>query len=469
MTSIADALLLIGWFVLGYYLLVNGMYLVVHIAALFELRSDLKRRAAGTMYQRFSSPFFPGVTVVVPAYNEEAVIVENVQSLLNLNYPELEIVVVNDGSDDETLSRLRSAFDLHPIDAEIPFDIPSEPIEAVYHSEDAPGLRVIDKENGGRADAVNAGIWLAEQPLFCTIDADSIIDRDGLLQAVEPFLERPEETVATGGTIRVANGCTIENGTIKSVNLPDNRLAGLQTMEYLRAFYSGRLGLDRLNALMLISGAFGVFRTDLVREVGGYETESITEDFELTLRLHRYLREQDRAYNVEFVPEPVVWTEVPESPATFSRQRRRWYRGLLDTMARHRKMIGRRRYGSPGVFGYPAFLFAEVLGPLIEGFGYVLVPLAFLIGAADASFVLLYFGLTVGFGVFLSWFGIFSEVWSFRRYDRPKQVLYLLGYGILENFGFRQWKTLIAWRGLFEYLRGDTSWGEMQRSGFDSD
>lgn len=220
---------------------------------------------------------------------------------------------------------------------------------------------------------------------------------------------------------------------------------------------------------MLISGAFGVFRTDLVREVGGYETESITEDFELTLRLHRYLREQDRAYNVEFVPEPVVWTEVPESPATFSRQRRRWYRGLLDTMARHRKMIGRRRYGSPGVFGYPAFLLAEVLGPLVEGFGYVLVPLAFLIGAADASFVLLYFGLTVGFGVFLSWFGILSEVWSFRRYDRPKQVLRLLGYGILENFGFRQWKTLIAWRGLYEYLRGDTSWGEMQRSGFDSD
>jgi len=469
MTSIAEALLVIGWFVLGYYLLVNGMYLTVHIAALFELRSDLKRQAAGTMYQRFSSPFFPGVTVVVPAYNEETVIVESVQSLLNLNYPELEIVVVNDGSDDETLSRLRSAFDLHPIDADVPFEIPSEPIEAVYRSEDAPGLRVVDKENGGRADAVNAGIWLAEQPLFCTIDADSIIDRDGLLQAVEPFLERPEETVATGGTIRVANGCTIENGTIKSVNLPDNRLAGLQTMEYLRAFYSGRLGLDRLNALMLISGAFGVFRTDLVREVGGYETESITEDFELTLRLHRYLREQDRAYNVEFVPEPVVWTEVPESPATFSRQRRRWYRGLLDTMARHRKMIGRRRYGSPGVFGYPAFLLAEVLGPLVEGFGYVLVPLAFLIGAADASFVLLYFGLTVGFGVFLSWFGILSEVWSFRRYDRPKQVLRLLGYGILENFGFRQWKTLIAWRGLYEYLRGDTSWGEMQRSGFDSD
>ena len=469
MTALSDILLLVGWVVLGYYLLVNGVYLLVHIAALYELRADLKKRAAGTMFQRFSSPFFPGVTVVVPAYNEEAVIVESVQSMLNLNYPELEIIVVNDGSDDTTLSRLRSAFDLHPVDAPVPFDVPSEPIETVYQSTDANNLRVIDKENGGRADAVNAGIWLAEQPLFCTVDADSIIDRDGLLQAVEPFLEQPEETVATGGTIRVANGCTIENGTIDSVGLPSNRLAGIQTMEYLRAFYSGRLGLDRLNALMLISGAFGVFRTDLVREVGGYETDSVTEDFELTLRLHRYLREHGRDYNVDFVPEPVVWTEVPESRTAFSRQRRRWYRGLLDTMTRHRQMVGRRRYGSPGLFGYPAFLFAEVLGPLVEGFGYVIVPLAFAIGAADLSFVLMYFGITVGVGVFLSWFGILSEVWSFRRYDRPKQVIRLLGMGIIENFGFRQWKTLIAWRGLYEYIRGDTSWGEMQRSGFDSD
>jgi cellulose synthase/poly-beta-1,6-N-acetylglucosamine synthase-like glycosyltransferase len=468
-TALSDILLLVGWVVLGYYLLVNGVYLLVHIAALYELRADLKKRAAGTMFQRFSSPFFPGVTVVVPAYNEEAVIVESVQSMLNLNYPELEIIVVNDGSDDTTLSRLRSAFDLHPVDAPVPFDVPSEPIETVYQSTDANNLKVIDKENGGRADAVNAGIWLAEQPLFCTVDADSIIDRDGLLQAVEPFLEQPEETVATGGTIRVANGCTIENGTIDSVGLPSNRLAGIQTMEYLRAFYSGRLGLDRLNALMLISGAFGVFRTELVREVGGYETDSVTEDFELTLRLHRYLREHGRDYNVDFVPEPVVWTEVPESRTAFSRQRRRWYRGLLDTMTRHRQMVGRRRYGSPGLFGYPAFLFAEVLGPLVEGFGYVIVPLAFAIGAADLSFVLMYFGITVGVGVFLSWFGILSEVWSFRRYDRPKQVIRLLGMGIIENFGFRQWKTLIAWRGLYEYIRGDTSWGEMQRSGFDSD
>ncbi|MGB9950941.1 glycosyltransferase family 2 protein (plasmid) [Haloarcula marismortui] len=467
--SFGDGLVLIGWVVLGYYILVNGVYLVVHVTALYGLRADIMKQTTRTLFQQFSSPFFPGVTVVVPAYNEEAVIVENVQSLLNLNYPETEIIVVNDGSEDKTLSQLRSAFDLYPIDAPVPFEVPSEHIETVYRSRDAPSVKVVDKENGGRADAVNAGIWLAEQPLFCTVDADSIIDRDGLLQAVEPFLEQPEETVATGGTIRVANGCTIENGVIESVGLPRNRLAGIQTMEYLRAFYSGRLGLDRLNALMLISGAFGVFRTDIVREVGGYETGSVTEDFELTLRLHRYLCDRDRNYNVEFVPEPVVWTEVPESRTAFSRQRRRWYRGLLDTMARHRQVLGRRQYGSVGLFGYPAFLLAEVLGPLVEGLGYVVVALAFATGTADVSFVVMYFSVTVGIGVFLSWFGVLSEVWSFRRYNRPKQVVRLLLIGVIENFGFRQWKTLIAWRGLYEYIRGDASWGEMQRSGFDTD
>jgi cellulose synthase/poly-beta-1,6-N-acetylglucosamine synthase-like glycosyltransferase len=386
---------------------------------------------------------------------------------LNLNYPDTEVIVVNDGSSDGTLDRLRTEFELVQLDAPVPYDIPSEEIRAIYRSADASNLVVVDKENGGKADALNTGIWLTDQPLFCAVDADSLIDREGLLQVVRPFLERPEETVAAGGTVRVANGCRVEQGQIESVNLPDSTLAELQSMEYLRAFYSGRLGLDRLNSLLLISGAFGLFRTDVVQEAGGYDTDSVTEDFEISVRLHQYLTDQGRDYHVEFVPEPVVWTEVPESRDVFSRQRRRWYRGLLDTMVRHRGLMGRRRYGSIGLFGYPAFLLGEILGPLVEGLGYVIVPLAFLLGAADVEFVLVYFAITVGVGVFLSWFGVFSEVWSFRRYDRPREIVRLLGDGVLENFGFRQWKTFIAWRGLFEYLRGDTSWGEMRRSGFD--
>ena len=456
-----------GWAVLGYYLLVNGLYLLVQVAGLFHLRDDLRDLTWGPMFHPFDSPFMPGISILVPAYNEAPIIVDTVQALLQLNYPTTEVIVINDGSEDETLKRLVEAFHLEQIEAQLPYEIPSEPINRVYRSTQHEDLVVVDKENGGKSDALNAGLWLAEEPLTCSIDADSIIDSDGLLKVVKPFLRDPHETVATGGTVRVANGCEIEDGVVKSVGLPRNNLAEIQVIEYLRAFYSGRLGLDQLDSLILISGAFGLFRTDVIREIGGYNTESITEDFDLVVRLHRHLSDSNRPYRVRFVPEPVVWTEVPETFAELGRQRRRWYRGLIDTLLSNRGMMGKRRYGGSGVFGMPVLFFAEVLGPLVEGAGYVIVPFAFLIGAADLNFVIFYFALTIGFGVFLSWFGVFSEVWSFRRYDQPKQIARLLGDGVIENFGYRQWKTLIAWWGLLEYLRGNTSWGKMERIGFD--
>ncbi|WP_254545510.1 glycosyltransferase family 2 protein [Halomarina pelagica] len=456
-----------GAFVLGYYLLVNGTYLLVHLAALFKLRDDLRDRRWGPMYQQFSSPFLPGVAVVVPAYNEAPVIVESVQSLLNLNYPDVEILVVNDGSDDGTLDRLASAFDLTALGSEPPLDVPTAPIRTVYRSRDADELLVLDKENGGKSDALNAGVWLTDQPLFCAIDADSIIERDGLLQVVQPFLEHPEETVATGGTVRVANGCRIERGQVHDAGLPSAALGRLQVVEYLRAFYAGRLGLDRLGGLLLISGAFGVFRTDVVREIGGYSTACVTEDFELVVRLHRRLVETGRSYRVHFVPEPVVWTEVPGTLSQLARQRARWYRGLVDTLWTHRTLFGNARYGRVGLFAVPAFLLVELLGPLIEGTGYVLVAVGLALGLVDPSFTATYLLVTIGLGLVLSWLGVYSEVWSFRRYDEPRQVLSLLAAGVLENFGYRQWKTFVAWRGLVEYLRGVESWGDLSRRGFE--
>lgn len=455
-----------GWFVLVYYLLVNGIYLMVQVAGLAHLRDDLKRKRWGPMMQPFESAFVPGIAVLVPAYNEAPVIEETVQALLHLNYPDTEVIVVNDGSDDETLTRLRSTFDLVQTGTEVPFELPSEPIRGVYESETYPDLVVLDKANGGKSDALNAGLWYTEQPLFCSLDADSVIDREGLMQVVKPFLDHPEEMVATGGTVRIGNGCTIDQGEVLETKLPTSLLSELQVIEYLRAFYSGRLGLDQLNSLILISGAFGLFRTDVIRDIGGFDTASVTEDFDLVVRLHKHLSENDRPYRVAFVPEPVVWTEVPESLRILARQRRRWYRGLIETVIRHRSMIGRRRYGPSGYFGLPALVAAEGLGPLIEGAGYIIVPVSFLIGVADIEFVVLYFVLTTGVGVFLSWFGVFSEAWSFRRYDRPSQIVRLMGDGVLENFGYRQLKTFIAWHGLLEYVTGNRSWGRMTRRGF---
>ncbi|MEF8881898.1 MAG: glycosyltransferase [Halapricum sp.] len=453
-------------FVVSFYVVINVGYLFLHLLALFELREEVQESRWNPPFRRFATPFYPGIGIVVPAYNEETTIVESVQSMLSLNYPDIEVVVVNDGSTDETLSHLVETFDLEPVEAEVPFEVPSEEINDVYRSATYEELLVVDKENGGKSDALNAGIWLTDMPLFCAVDADTIIDRDALLQIVTPFLEEPTTAVASGGVIRVANECTIEDGIVKDVTLPKTGLPGLQVMEYLRAFYSGRLGLNRINGLILISGAFGLFQTEAVKDIGGYRHTTITEDFDIVVRLHRHLTEQGREYTVDFVPEPVAWTEVPEKRRALSRQRRRWYRGMVQTLVSNRTMLFNRRYGRVGSVIMPFFFAAEMLGPLIEGVGYLVIPVAWYFGALEVEFALMFFLLTTGFGVFLSWFGVFSEVWSFNRYESPSQVLRLLWYGLLENFGYRQWKTLVAWQGLIEYLRGVETWGAMDRSGF---
>lgn len=465
---IVELLVAFGFFVLGYYLIINGYYVCIHALALLELRDDVRESHWEPPFREFASPFYPGISVVVPAYNEAATIVESIQSLLSLNYPEVEIVVVNDGSTDDTLEKLVGQFDLERIEADVPVDIPAEAIRDVYRSTTYEDLLVVDKENGGKSDALNAGIWLTDMPLFCAVDSDTIIDRDGLLELVRPFLERPETAVASGGVIRVANDCSIENGIVQSVSLPQTGLPGLQVMEYLRAFYSGRLGLNRVNGLILISGAFGLFRASTVREIGGYRQDTITEDFDIVVRLHRHMIDTDQTYTVDFVPEPVAWTEVPATRQMLGRQRRRWYRGMVETVVTNRKMLFNPKYGWIGTVVFPFFIAAEVFGPLIEGLGYLLLPLAWYFGILEIEFFLVFFLLTTGFGVFLSWFGIFSEVWSFNRYDSPWQILRLLWYGVLENFGYRQWKTTVAWQGLIEYLKGVDTWGAMERTGFDT-
>ncbi len=466
---VATVVLVFALFAIGLYAVINVGYLMIHILALFELRDDVQESRWDPPFRRFASPFYPGIGIIVPAYNEEATIVESVRSMLSLNYPELEIVIVNDGSTDSTLDTLVDSFDLEPVDSELPIDIPAAEIHDVYRSTTYEELLVVDKENGGKSDALNAGLWLTEMSLFCAVDSDTIIDRAALLSLVSPFLKEPTTTVASGGVIRVANECTIEDGIIKEVRLPKTGLPGLQVMEYLRAFYSGRLGFNRINGLILISGAFGLFKTDTVREIGGYRQDTITEDFDIVVRLHRHMKEQKRQYTVDFVPEPVAWTEVPSTRRALSRQRRRWYRGMVETIAVHRRMLFNPRYGRVGTVVLPFFVAAETLGRLVEGLGYVLLPLAWYLGLLSIEYFLVFLLLTAGFGIFLSWFGIFSEVWSFNRYDSPWQILRLLWYGVLENFGYRQWKALIAWRGLFESLRGVDTWGAMERTGFSSE
>ena len=456
------------WFFVSYFILINGSYLLIHLAALVGIRQNRREQRVTPAYDIHESPVIPGIAIVLPAYNEGPVVASSVRSLLSVEYPDFEIVAVNDGSTDDTLDQLRNAFDLERVDAEYPVEIPCEPIRDVYRASDAD-LVVIDKENGGKADALNAGVFFTDQPLFCAIDADTVIERSGLIEIVRPFLRDPERMIATGGTVRVANGCTIRDGVVERVRLSGSALVNLQTMEYLRAFLAGRIGLSVMKSLLIVSGAFGLFRTNAVREIGGYSTDTITEDMELVVRLHRHFGDLNEAYRVEFVPDAVVWTEVPESRQVLGRQRSRWYRGLIESLLLHRRMIGRPKYGVIGLVALPFFVLVEFFGPLIEGLGYLLVPIAFLLGLLNGPFFLLFVAVAVGLGTLMSWLSAFSEVYGFRQYVHPRDILGILFYGVVENVLFRQWKAFIAWKGLVQFLRGDTSWGEMTRVGLEQE
>lgn len=452
--------------ILGAYIIINAYYLSIHGLSLRELHEDLRERRSNPAFEDFESEFLPGIAVLMPAYNEAETVVNSVRSLLDIEYPNTTVIAINDGSTDHTLARLVDAFDLKLVHDTPPWELPSEPIRGVYRSTKVDNLLVIDKENGGKSDALNAGISLTNQPLFCSVDADSLIDRTGLRRVVSPFLTNPDETIAAGGTVRVANACEVSGGQIQSVKVSEQNLIGFQEIEYLRAFYSGRLGLSRLKSLLVISGTFGLFRTNLVEEIGGYATDTVTEDLDLVVRLHKHMRQLGESYRVDFVPEPIVWTQVPETLRDLSKQRRRWYRGMLEAFSNHREMVGNPRYGLLGTVVMPLFFLAEAIGPIIEALGYLLVSLAFVTGVLNLEFFLTFLMVIIAIGIFLSWFGVFSEVWSYRRYNKPRQVAILLGNAVLENFGYRQWKALVSVRALIEYFRNDTSWGRIERYRF---
>jgi cellulose synthase/poly-beta-1,6-N-acetylglucosamine synthase-like glycosyltransferase len=324
---------------------------------------------------------------------------------------------------------------------------------------------VIDKANGGRSDGLNASVNAATSPLICCVDADSILEPDGLVAAVRPFVERPA-TVGAGGIIRVANGCRVEKGHVMEAALPRQPLAMFQTVEYFRAFLAARTGWSAINGLLIISGAFGVFRRAAVVEVGGFAADSIGEDFELCVRLHCKARDERRPYRLDFVPDPVCWTEVPTRLRELGGQRNRWHRGLVDTLWRHRRMIGNPRYGAVGMLSLPFFVGFEFLGAFVETLGYITVVVSLALGVINVSFAIAFFAVAVLSGVLLSLAAVLLEDLAFRRFERQGELLQLVAYCLAENFGYRQLMTLYRVRGFFAYLRGNKAWGEISRVGF---
>ena len=450
-----------------YFFTLNTLYLVFAIVAFVELRRHRRRWTARDLDVVIRSPATPAISLIVPAHNEEATIGESVRALLLLNYPEYEVVVVNDGSSDRTLAAAITAFDLVKADVPHQRHLATQPVRGIYRSLTHRELIVIDKENGGKADAINAGINAARHGLVCVIDADSLLEEHALSRAVLPFLEDPT-TVAAGGIIRIANGCVVEDGRVVEVRLPSSPLACFQVAEYLRAFLAGRVTQSLMNGLLIISGAFGLFKRDALITVGGFRTDTVGEDMEVIVRLHRHFRERREKYRIVFRADPVCWTEVPERMQVLARQRNRWQRGTLQTLGHHHEMLLNPRYGVVGMVAVPYYLIFEALAPAIELAGLCVAAAALALGWFDWTFAELYFLVAVLYGAFISVVAVILEEVSFRRYPRVTDLLRLTLYGLLENFGYRQLTLWWRLRGSIDFLRGRADWGAMARRGFSS-
>lgn len=449
-------------FYVGAINLIYFLLTVIGFAALRRSRAVPDARAREALLR---SPLLPRVAIIAPAYNESATCRESVRGMLALRYPHHEVIVINDGSKDDTLQVLIDEFKLYRSARTPSGNLPCEPIRAIYESREPIRLVVIDKENGGKADSINAGINVARAPLVCAVDSDSLLDPEALLYVAEPFLDDPD-TLATGGIIRVVNDCTVISGQVTEVRAPRRAVPLFQAVEYLRAFLGGRVAFTFLNALLIVSGAFGLFRRDVVLAAGGFRASTIGEDMELIVRIHRLWRESGQRYRIVFIPEPVCWTEVPETLKVLRGQRNRWQRGTVDTLRLHRKMIFNPRYGAVGVFAMPYFLFFEMLGPAVELLGYAVTFAGWALGWISTDVALLFLVVSILYGILLSMSAIVLEELTARRYPGAAATVRMFAAAVLENFGFRQLLTIWRTKGLIDGLRGKQGWGTMVRRGF---
>jgi cellulose synthase/poly-beta-1,6-N-acetylglucosamine synthase-like glycosyltransferase len=449
-----------------YYLLSNLIYLALLITAIFRNTWHRHRLASLRLERLKTSPFTPPITLIVPAHNEEMFIIDSVRALLALDYPSLELIVVNDGSQDRTLPELKRSFQLHPARLLYIPEIPTAPIREIYATAIEPRLLVIDKDPAGsKADAVNAGLNAATSPYVCVVDADSILEKDSLLRIMAGVFSDPQRIVAAGGIVRVLNGCEVSGGELRQVKLPRKSLEVMQVIEYLRAFLIGREAWAHFNALPIISGAFGIFRTDLVRQVKGFRAHAVGEDFDLVVRLHRRLQEQDKDYHISFVPDPTCWTEVPGDLRSLARQRARWHKGLLDTLWPNRDMLFHRRYGRVGSIILPYMWVFEFFAPVIELMGYSTIILALALGQLGRQFFVLFLIFGYAFATLISIGSVLLEEMTYRRYGDWREVARLLLYCLFEHFPYRQMTLIWRLQGIWQYLRGDLRWREMKRTG----
>lgn len=454
----------VEWLFLGYFAAISTAYLGQNLVAVVSIRRYLRTSSIDDHDPAYSALNLP-ISLVVPAYNESASIVTSIRALLQLEYPDFELIVVNDGSTDDMLEKLIQAFQLFPYPEAYRKQVPCKPVRATYRSARYRNLRVVDKINGGsKADAVNAGINLCRNPLVAVVDADGVLQRNALSRAVRPFLE-DSGTVAAGGAIRIANGCRLRDGFLEEVALPRSFLALMQVLEYLRAFLFGRMGWEPLGAVLIVSGAFGVFKRTTLIDVGGFDPRAVGEDMELIVRIHRKMKQSGRRYRIAFIPDPVCWTDAPETLKDLGGQRIRWQHGLGQALMLNKWLLMNPRGGTVSWLAIPFYVLFELLGPVIEAVGLVFFAAMALTGIIAWPDAAIFLALAMSLGLLLSISAIMLEEFSFSMYRRPSELARLYLAAVLENFGYRQ--LTVWWRliGLYRWISGGRHrWETITRS-----
>ncbi len=469
METIKEVIYIFNLFILAFFVVIASSYLLLSLISVFSLRRYTRSNAFVNYDVLLSSDKAPFLSIIAPAYNESMTIEENVRSLLSLNYSNYEVIVVNDGSKDNSMEILKATYDLEPLSGYTAGSLPTKKIRTVYKSKN-PAFRkltVVDKDNGGKADALNTGVNISQYDYILCIDVDCVLDKDTLLKITKPLLEKSDKRViAAGGVVRIANSCVVKSGRLLQVNTPEKILPRIQVIEYLRAFLLGRMAWSALDGLLLISGAFGLFDKEIAIKAGGYNTATVGEDMELLVRMRRYMLEHKAGYKVAFIPDPLCWTEAPETIKIFRKQRSRWTRGTMETLWMHRRMMLNPRYKVLGMLSMPYWLAFEYLAPILEALGLILTMVCVMLGmfSWDVFFLLLLFVYT--FAVAFSFLALLTEEYTYRQYSKIADFRKLLLGALLEPLFYHPLTVWAALKGNWEKLRGSKGWGDMVRTGF---
>lgn len=457
------------WVVFGYFISLNALYLVLLVLSFVWCRRYKRKVVAHPIdFQALEhlKSLVPPVTLIIPAFNEERVIAQSVRSLLGIGYSRIELVVVNDGSTDRTLEELIRSFSLRKSEVRPSGELPTQPVRDFYVSTVEPRLVVVDKSNGGKADALNAGINFCQTPYFLAMDADSLLEPEALTYALRAMLEDPDRMVAVGGIVRGVNGSIVDAGRVRRPHLQLNFWVLMQVVEYLRSFLAGRAGWSLVNGLLIVPGAFGLFQKAACVKVGGYSTETVTEDLELIVRMQRHSRQHKLGWRVLVAPDAVCWTEMPTTWRVLSRQRKRWHEGLWQTIHIHRTMCFRPRYGVVGMLSMPHQIFHELGGPFVELAGLVLLPIFYFQGVLSLRAFVLFLALAFFAGMLFSLMAILIDQTHFPRHRFPRDAILLLFFSLMEYFGYRQvfmvWRVAASWN----YFFGRVGWRVSSRTGF---